>query len=434
MDQSNAWFHKLGKLLEKQEYNRILSIGNINDNHWITYEIDLQSCTAGRLTVGDSSRLGAHVRVESCLKWWMSNHGFEMTCGENPAGRQDDGNSCGLFAVNTLRRHIDKSIPQLQQSDAWRERIRAYNAVLDHSVRAALVSTDGHLTVITLTHTVNAEQANESIKVMSNTGASEISPVSVLDKASQRSDFATVTLREPPAAPSAPPSGPPSSNGCDTVDDNEDLEPTSSSDVRVTVRKRRLDPRRARVDSSDSDDESDGNVPSKDGMAVPQTLDRGVREVTEGRAESPKPMKIGRNDDEARPAGVDPYHSEDEWTEEDGNGRIKKRRVLKGPLASFFYVVPPEEREAHRLKEKQKALERKEEQAGLAEVAEAVSRRVQREKDEKKRVAALARQHKHRTRVVEAEKSAGKRDLITGKKIRKSEVSLCSEIGSTEAD
>ena len=91
------------------EIDSICGIINLNQNHWVSVVIDFRQC---QILYGDSF----HQQMPTCqhksYQRWVKhlinqskNLVGEIAVGDLATGVQDDGISCGLFALNSIAHH-----------------------------------------------------------------------------------------------------------------------------------------------------------------------------------------------------------------------------------------------------------------------------------------------------------------------------------------
>ncbi|KAJ7049802.1 hypothetical protein C8F01DRAFT_1001606 [Mycena amicta] len=88
-------------------------LGKIENNpHWASVVVDFSSTeTPVRILYGDSFKQPIPFALEDALKWWVSQHTSRAAeTGELAVGKQQDGFSCGMLAMNSLEYFVDSRI------------------------------------------------------------------------------------------------------------------------------------------------------------------------------------------------------------------------------------------------------------------------------------------------------------------------------------
>lgn len=99
-----AWIRKIGQDLATGVQQTLVTIANINKNHWVAIVVDFER---SKIRYADSMARTIHEDVERVLTWWINHHtGWHFTTSYLPITRQRDGHSCGVLAWNALAVHL----------------------------------------------------------------------------------------------------------------------------------------------------------------------------------------------------------------------------------------------------------------------------------------------------------------------------------------
>jgi hypothetical protein len=101
---NHPYLERIGQDLASGHRKCIVSIWNVDANHWITFVID--SCTAS-IAIGDSFEK-SHPSFVSATSQWVERH---MKCTYKqttlPCTKQEDFFSCGILAMNAIEHYLD---------------------------------------------------------------------------------------------------------------------------------------------------------------------------------------------------------------------------------------------------------------------------------------------------------------------------------------
>ncbi|KAF8182681.1 hypothetical protein BJ912DRAFT_853954 [Pholiota molesta] len=101
---SARWLRQKGQQLATGIQNKLATIFNINENHWVAVVIDFK---LSRILYGDSMGGTVDDDLEEVLTWWTHHHtGHAFVTAYLPITRQRDSHSCGLLAWNALANHL----------------------------------------------------------------------------------------------------------------------------------------------------------------------------------------------------------------------------------------------------------------------------------------------------------------------------------------
>lgn len=99
-----AWIRKKGQELATGVQDMLITIANVNNNHWVAVVVDFKE---SNIQYGDSMGGTIDGDLEAVLIWWIHHHtGRTFTTSYLPITRQQDGHSCGILAWNALVVHL----------------------------------------------------------------------------------------------------------------------------------------------------------------------------------------------------------------------------------------------------------------------------------------------------------------------------------------
>jgi hypothetical protein len=99
-----AWLREKGQELATGVMDMLVTIANIESNHWVAVVIDFKS---SYILYGDSMGGTIDDDVQKALTWWIHHHtGKHFTKGYLPITRQRDGHSCGILAWTALAQYL----------------------------------------------------------------------------------------------------------------------------------------------------------------------------------------------------------------------------------------------------------------------------------------------------------------------------------------
>jgi Ulp1 protease family, C-terminal catalytic domain len=103
-DKRNAWLRQLGQDLATGVLEKLVTIVNLDRNHWVSIVIDAPS---SRILYGDSFGKPIKQEIEAVLTWWTNHHtATNFQIQDLPITCQKDGYSCGVFAWNAIAAHV----------------------------------------------------------------------------------------------------------------------------------------------------------------------------------------------------------------------------------------------------------------------------------------------------------------------------------------
>ena len=103
-DSSYKWLRDLGTDLGSHYHSHLVTISNINQNHWGAIIVDFDQKL---VRYGDSMDRLVKAGVKSVLNWWLYIHtgqGFAYT--KLPMTCQEDSHSCGILAWNAIAHYF----------------------------------------------------------------------------------------------------------------------------------------------------------------------------------------------------------------------------------------------------------------------------------------------------------------------------------------
>ncbi|KIK07130.1 hypothetical protein K443DRAFT_87913, partial [Laccaria amethystina LaAM-08-1] len=132
-DGSYQWLRDLGTDLGFQYRSHLVTISNINQNHWGAIIVDFDQKL---VRYGDSMDHLLKAGVKSALNWWLYVHtGQDFSYTKLPMTCQEDSHSCGILAWNAITHHFfPKCHPLMDASRMRDERLRMLLKFLGYSV------------------------------------------------------------------------------------------------------------------------------------------------------------------------------------------------------------------------------------------------------------------------------------------------------------
>lgn len=131
-DSSYQWLRDLGTDLGSHYHSHLVTISNINQNHWGAIIVDFDQKL---VQYGDSMDRLVKAGVKSALNWWLYIHtgqGFAYT--KLPTTRQEDSHSCGILAWNAIAHYFfPKRHPLMDASRMRDERLQILLKILGYS-------------------------------------------------------------------------------------------------------------------------------------------------------------------------------------------------------------------------------------------------------------------------------------------------------------
>ncbi|KIK05836.1 hypothetical protein K443DRAFT_3607 [Laccaria amethystina LaAM-08-1] len=109
------WLRDLGTDLGFHHHSQLVTISNINKNHWGAIIVDFNQKS---IRYGDSMERPINAGVKAALNWWLYFHtGQTFTYAELLTTHQQDSHSCGILAWNALAHYFfPKRYPLLDAS------------------------------------------------------------------------------------------------------------------------------------------------------------------------------------------------------------------------------------------------------------------------------------------------------------------------------
>ncbi|KAJ7193725.1 hypothetical protein GGX14DRAFT_317521, partial [Mycena pura] len=107
----------------------LLTVGNINADHWVALVIDFE---AKMVHYGDAFGGRPNTLLKDAYSWWISQHHRDAFAWRDlPITTQTDSNSCGVLATNALEHYLDPKVRLLEMKDARDARLRALSDIVD---------------------------------------------------------------------------------------------------------------------------------------------------------------------------------------------------------------------------------------------------------------------------------------------------------------
>ncbi|KAF8879417.1 hypothetical protein CPB84DRAFT_1632094, partial [Gymnopilus junonius] len=126
-----AWLRNLGQELGTGVLDKLTSIVNIGENHWIAVVVDFQSA---EILYGDSLGSTITEEFEETLTWWTFHHTAQHFPVKNlPIMHQRDGYSCSLLTWNAL---ASKLLPEqyslMDSGSVADKRLKVFLQIIEH--------------------------------------------------------------------------------------------------------------------------------------------------------------------------------------------------------------------------------------------------------------------------------------------------------------
>ncbi|KAJ7897754.1 hypothetical protein B0H13DRAFT_1623428, partial [Mycena leptocephala] len=132
------WLRRLGVAFATKDRDRLGSIANIYDNHWVALTID---CGKKVIGYGDGFRGKVPPSLHKHLDWWLFEHlGVEFKWTDIPIPKQTDPHSCGLLAYFALANWFNSErfpLPKCSAAFMADERIKMFLRVVERHERKA---------------------------------------------------------------------------------------------------------------------------------------------------------------------------------------------------------------------------------------------------------------------------------------------------------
>jgi hypothetical protein len=126
------WLRRLGTAFATKDRDRLGSIANINDNHWVALTID---CKENIIGYGDGFRGPAPASLRTHLNWWLFEHlGTKFKWKDISVPKQTDPHSCGILAYFALASWFDSErfpLPKSTAASMADERIKMFLRAID---------------------------------------------------------------------------------------------------------------------------------------------------------------------------------------------------------------------------------------------------------------------------------------------------------------
>ncbi|KAF9008239.1 hypothetical protein BDQ17DRAFT_1323607 [Cyathus striatus] len=136
LDRKNNYqrYWEVGNKLASGVYKTVCGIANIDNKHWVAIGID---GTKNTIFYGDStgdlnsdSINEQNLEVIEALKWWIKIHtDIIFTCSNMAISRQNDGFSCGVLALNSLRTFLLPSVALVPECEVIMECVKMFTLV-----------------------------------------------------------------------------------------------------------------------------------------------------------------------------------------------------------------------------------------------------------------------------------------------------------------
>jgi hypothetical protein len=131
-----GWLRRLGASFAMKDRNRLGSIANNNENHWVTLGIDCEKKVVG---YGDGFRANAPTSLRKHLDWWLFEHlSVKFKWVDIPVVKQNDPHSCGILAYFGLSHWFDPErfpLPKHTAASMAEERIKMFLRIIKRHER-----------------------------------------------------------------------------------------------------------------------------------------------------------------------------------------------------------------------------------------------------------------------------------------------------------
>ncbi|KAJ7618329.1 hypothetical protein DFH06DRAFT_949667, partial [Mycena polygramma] len=126
------WLRRLGESFATKHRNRLGTIPNENEDHWIALAIDCEKQLVG---YGNGFGTSTPASLRQHLDWWLFEHlGVQFKWKDLPVAKQTDGHSCGVLAYWTLAHWFDKEhfpLPKCTAASMSDERIKMFLRIVE---------------------------------------------------------------------------------------------------------------------------------------------------------------------------------------------------------------------------------------------------------------------------------------------------------------
>ncbi|KAF8155130.1 hypothetical protein K438DRAFT_1622113 [Mycena galopus ATCC 62051] len=126
------WLRRLGTSFATKDRNRLGTIANQNDNHWVALTIDCEKKIVG---YGDGFGKDAPTSLQRHLNWWLGEHlGAEFKWTSIPVAKQNDPHSCGVLAYFAVAHWFNSQrfvLPKCTAASMADERIKMFLRILE---------------------------------------------------------------------------------------------------------------------------------------------------------------------------------------------------------------------------------------------------------------------------------------------------------------
>ncbi|KAJ7176100.1 hypothetical protein C8R43DRAFT_857866, partial [Mycena crocata] len=100
------WLRRLGQSFATKDRNRLGTIANEHENHWVALVIDCEKKLVG---YGNGFGTSVPASLRKHLDWWLFEHlGLQFKWKDIPVVKQTDPHSCGILAYLVLAHWFDK--------------------------------------------------------------------------------------------------------------------------------------------------------------------------------------------------------------------------------------------------------------------------------------------------------------------------------------
>jgi hypothetical protein len=121
---------ELGEDFAKDRGKELVTIANVDEDHWVTLIVDFTSETVYYF---DSAKRPIDAELQEAYNWWIDqHHSTEFGWVTLPCPQQIDSYNCGLFAANRVAHYIDpEKYPLLNPQACDDERLHVLAKILD---------------------------------------------------------------------------------------------------------------------------------------------------------------------------------------------------------------------------------------------------------------------------------------------------------------
>jgi hypothetical protein len=131
---------RVGEELAAGIRTKICGEGNINNNHWIGYVVEVDT-TQSKFLYGDSFGNEPIAEVAMAFHWWTTTHVKEwFSHGKLAISPQTDNHLCGILSTNAVAHNVlPKSMVLVDESDVEEACISLYARVAKWDLESVII-------------------------------------------------------------------------------------------------------------------------------------------------------------------------------------------------------------------------------------------------------------------------------------------------------